>query len=115
MHSKSWQWAEDQYFSPPDDDGEECFKCDGTGTKPVECEYCEGTGKIETGIIEPNGGAKEFIICEDCEGTKVFNEECNRCEGHGHVSKEQLRKEYLDGKADYDYQNYKDSKIESDS
>lgn len=114
INSSKWDRAEAEWLSPPEDDSEECHECGGFGTLPEKCEYCEGSGKVETGVIEPNGGAKELVPCEDCDGTGIFDEDCEQCEGHGNISRSQARRERAEAKADYDYQCYKDKKAEGD-
>ncbi len=114
MNSSNWDRAEREYLEPPDDDCEECDDCGGFGKESTKCDSCNGSGKVETGVIEPNGGAKELVTCEDCEGSGTVHEDCDHCEGHGSISKSQARQEYLEGKADHDYQIYKDRKAEGD-
>lgn len=61
-----------------------CPKCLGsrceTGTKPVRCQYCNGTG-METISTGP------FVMrstCRYCHGTRMFIKfPCTECEGKG--------------------------------
>ena len=71
---------------------EVCKSCKGTGAKsgttPVTCGVCSGTGKIKQVVTTPFGQMATQKVCSTCGGTgKVIKEPCIDCRGKGKVRK----------------------------
>ena len=72
---------------------EECIHCHGsgakTGTSPVKCPTCNGTGKV-TGVQNTILGQMQTTrTCTACHGTgEIINEPCENCRGKGKVRKQ---------------------------
>ena len=87
--ARFWR-AHDEYYSPPEDDCEECEECGGTGEAEHDC-------------------GDDVCCCEDPEPVP-----CEECEGYGTISRRERRQRFLDEKADYEYQCWKDRKAEEE-
>lgn len=107
--SASFARAEREYLEPPDDDSEECEECD-SGKIETECDYCDRLGKHP--LFNNEGFPSGEIECEECEGTGNYKIDCSECDGTGAIDREKARQDFLDAKADHDYQAYKDRKAE---
>lgn len=100
MTNARFEKAEREYYDPPDDDLEDCETCESSGKVDHDCETC-------------NEGLDDHLFpCGECEGSGKYKVDCENCEGHGSISKAQKRQDFLDMKADYDYQIMKDRKFE---
>ena len=71
---------------------EECSVCTGsgaaTGSGPVRCGTCQGSGQIKQTTQTFLGHFTQVITCPNCsgEGTRV-EKPCTNCKGHGQVRK----------------------------
>ena len=71
-----------------------CFKCNGNGSKILNCKICDGTGqfKLKAKTCFTCNGTGEFkgVECRKCKGSGLFKPEvivsCNRCDGKGTYS-----------------------------
>jgi DnaJ-class molecular chaperone len=53
----------------------QCWKCEGVGTKTLDCTICKGTGKFHL----------DAKPCFTCQGTgRLGTNKCGRCRGTGH-------------------------------
>jgi molecular chaperone DnaJ len=69
---------------------EECSKCEGSGAKSdsdiIECETCNGTGRVTRTKRTPFGMFQTTGMCHDCRGEgKLIKNPCSKCEGKGRV------------------------------
>jgi DnaJ-class molecular chaperone len=61
----------------------ECWKCNGTGSKTLECTLCDGTGNCNRCHGE---GRFKALICQACHGIGQRDSRiapCSRCKGTG--------------------------------
>lgn len=71
---------------------EECKSCSGTGAKsgttPVTCTTCNGTGQIRQTVTTILGQMQTSRTCSTCSGTgKIIKEPCSECKGKGKIRK----------------------------
>lgn len=69
-----------------------CSTCSGTGAKsgtsPVTCSRCHGSGVINVDTQTPLGMMRRQVTCDVCHGTgKEIKEPCHTCHGTGHERK----------------------------
>ena len=72
-----------------DEEEVDCDNCDGEGKIEVgECDKCAGTGKVNekcdhcdgNGFVEENG---QKVECEFCDGAGTIEDDCGECDGEG--------------------------------
>ncbi|GMH41700.1 hypothetical protein BSKO_09610 [Bryopsis sp. KO-2023] len=70
-----------------------CKTCSGSGVKsgtsPVTCQQCGGTGQVVTSMRTPLGNFQQVSTCPSCSGTGKTFTPCDNCQGDG---REQERK-----------------------
>lgn len=66
-----------------------CPECSSAGG--VECLFCEGTGRMESKVIDPEAGRNALGLttrnpyeCRSCAGVGTIL--CSRCKGTGYIS-----------------------------
>ncbi len=67
-----------------------CKKCEGTGSEDNKfetCEYCKGQGRIQVNQQTPFGTMRRTIECNKCNGQgKITKNKCRKCNGQGTTS-----------------------------
>jgi hypothetical protein len=90
-----------------------CFKCNGTGSKVLNCKICNGSGtvRLDARLCFKCNGAGKFgerdcrqcggsgehkpaldVSCSKCGGGGNFTVTCNRCNGSGLYRKTKIQK-----------------------
>jgi molecular chaperone DnaJ len=73
---------------------EYCSECQGTGaktgTQPVRCTNCNGTGQIKRTQASVFGRFTNITTCPQCRGEgRIVTEPCPKCKGNGRERKQQ--------------------------
>jgi len=79
-----------------------CKKCDGTGSKDGKfdtCKKCNGRGRIEMIQQTPWGAMRRAVECDGCDGEgKIAKNKCSHCNGSGIVnSREKVKVKIPEG------------------
>ncbi len=74
---------------------EHCDTCHGSGaasgSSPVTCPNCGGTGKVRVAQSTPFGQFQTVKTCSRCNGTgKIIDNPCKQCNGTGKVKKTRI-------------------------